>query len=79
MADLTKENVKEMFGGTEFKYFVAFTNLEDNEIIHMVGFMEPPAVADVVSAVEELKVDEDFGIPSDIVDQFGMRIFSFPD
>jgi hypothetical protein len=77
MAELTKENVKEMFHGTEFEYFVAFINGKDNEVIHMVGYMEQPTVADVSTAIEEMHTDEDFGVPVEVLNTFVMKIFSF--
>lgn len=66
-----------MFDGEEFKYFVAFVDFETNEILHLVGYMEQPAVRDVLGAIDELKNDEDFGMDSNLVDSLMIRIFSF--
>lgn len=81
MPELTKENVKEMIGESdmEWEFFVAFVKEPENEIVHIIGYLEPPLVCDITSAIEELKTSEEFGQPADLVDILRLRIFQFAD
>jgi len=60
--ELTKENAREMCGPGEWNHFIAFINDESNEIVHLVGFITPPLVPDVVHVCREMKSDEEFGL-----------------
>jgi len=61
----------------QWNYWLVFEN--DGDVIHCAGFMEEPQENDVNHIIEELKTDEEFKLPSNIIETMTYSVMNKED
>jgi len=74
--EFTEERIQEE-QINKWNYWLVFEN--EGDIIHCVGFMEEPKENDISHVLEELKTDEEFKFPSNIVETITYSVMNKED